>query len=102
VDGRAKPGQDASTSGPPSTVLVGPTGIALRVGSLLDKIRSVRYVITLIGISFRSAPGPQAGKEKVRLVEASLDCNPPREPKARQIFLAFFGCNPLKSPDSEN
>jgi hypothetical protein len=88
------PAKDASTSG-------GPTGIAVRAESLLDKIRSVRYVLTLIGISSVRRPGRKPARGRCGCLKC-LDYNLARESEARQIFLAFFGCNPLKSPDSEN
>ena len=31
-----------------------------------------------------------------------LNHNPAREPEAEEKFFSFFGCNPLKRPDSEN
>ncbi len=100
----AKPGQDASMSGGPfHSSIAGQTSRYRRQSRIvLDKIKIIGLHIHVNRNRFRSAPGPQTGGERLWLLETSLDCNLSRESERKKIFLAFFGHNPLKSPDSEN
>ena len=45
----------------------------------------------------------QRGEERpMALWKTLLNHNPSREPEAEEEFFSFFGCKPLKRPDSEN